>query len=149
MPSDHIRVTDSPQVTVRCQDDPDARVVLAERYFPDEYGIGFCVDVRADGLTAHVHGVEVWVWDPELLPTFLDGLAADFRGWEGERAWTSHHFDVRATFHSRGHVSLTWTLRSHLTDGWEVSVTTWQEAGEQMRTLAADVRDFLDRNRDI
>lgn len=143
VPSNHIGFTDSLRVTIRCQEHPETRVVLAERYVPDERGIGFCVYAQAVGLTARVHGVELWVWDPEPLSTFLDRLAADFRGWEGERAWTSNHLDVRATFHSRGRVSLTWTLRFRLTGGWKASLTTWLEAGEQMKTLAADVREFL------
>jgi hypothetical protein len=35
-------------------------------------------------------------------------------------------------------------VRPCLTDGWQVSLTTWSEAGEQMKNLAADVQNFLD-----
>ncbi|MYS85134.1 DUF6228 family protein [Embleya scabrispora] len=43
-----------------------------------------------------------------------------------------------------GHVSLIGTLRSRLTrnDSWEATITTWIEAGEQAKNLAADVREF-------
>lgn len=40
-------------VLIRCQEDPDTAVRLHSRYFPDEYGIGFAVDARADGLDAN------------------------------------------------------------------------------------------------
>ncbi|WP_405149811.1 DUF6228 family protein [Sphaerisporangium sp. NBC_01403] len=54
---------------------------------------------------------------------------------------------LRATFHSGGHVELTWTLRrwSSRQDSWEASITTWLDAGEQLTTLAADVRAYLHR----
>jgi hypothetical protein len=135
-------------VIIQCQDNPRVVVMFTERYFPDEDRVGFCVDAQADGLKAHVHGVELGVWDPEHLPVFLDRLAADFRGWDRERVWTSNHIKLRASFHSRGHVSLTWTLRPQLFDSWEASITTSQEAGEQMKTLAADVRYFLNHKAD-
>jgi hypothetical protein len=98
---------------------------------------------QADGLNARVDGGEVRVWDDDLA-RFLEELADDFRGWDDERVWSVNHLALRAVFHSRGHVSLTWTLRPWVSrDTWEASITTWQEAGEQMAALAADVRHFL------
>jgi hypothetical protein len=139
--------TDTPAVTVRSQDDPTVRVRLADR-FPDDHGTGFAVDLHADGLQARVDSVVVWEWRPEHLADFLDKLAADFRGWEGERTWSTHHLALRAVFRSGGHVGLTWTLRPWTIreNSWEASATTWLEAGEQMAALAADVRSFLDRD---
>ncbi|MFL6145140.1 MAG: DUF6228 family protein [Labedaea sp.] len=82
------------------------------------------------------------VWDDDLT-RFLEGLADDFRGWDGERVWSVNHLALRAVFHSRGHVSLTSTLRPWISrDTWEASITTWQEAGEQMTGLAADVHQL-------
>ena len=120
-------------------------VRLYSRYFPDEYGIGFAVDARAEGLHAKLRGVEMWVWDEVWLADFIGQLAADYRGWPDERAWRGDHLTVRATFHSRGHVALTWELQPWVSrsDTWRASITTWVEAGEQMSNLAADLREFL------
>ncbi|WP_269855995.1 DUF6228 family protein [Streptomyces sp. RPT161] len=135
----------SPEVIVRHQDDPGTQVRLCDRYFPDEHGIGFAVEIRADGLQARLDSIETWVWDHKPLTDFLDGLAADFRGWDGERTWSTNHLVLRAVFNSGGHVALTWTLIPWTTrqDAWEASVTTWLEAGEEMSALAADLREFL------
>jgi hypothetical protein len=91
--------------------------------------------------------VFVYVWDAQYLPDFLDGLAADFRGWEGSRSWAANHLKLTADFHSRGHVELRWALRpwDSRRDSWEATVTTWLEAGQQISGLAADVRAFLAR----
>ncbi len=136
---------ESPEIIVRSQDDPDTRVRLFGRYFPDEHGTGFAVELCADGLRARLDSVETWVWDHEYLHDFLARLAADFRGWYGERTWNTNHLTLRAVFRSGGHVGLTWTLMSRTTqeDSWRASATTWLEAGEQMTALAADVREFL------
>lgn len=52
---------------------------------------------------------------------------------------------MSAAFRSGGYVGLTWALRpwAQAAGGWGASVTTWLEAGEQMASLAADVRAFL------
>jgi Family of unknown function (DUF6228) len=136
---------DELSVLIRCQEDHDAVVRLHSRYFPDEYGIGFAVDARADGLHAQLQGVEVWVWDDAWLPDFIAQLAADYRGWADQRIWQTNHLSVSAGFHAGGHVALTWNLHRWLTrsDTWQASVTTWLEAGEQMSNLAADLREFL------
>jgi hypothetical protein len=140
---EHVEPTESPDVVVRCQEDPGTVIRLIDRHFPDQYGVAFSVIAQADGLNARVDGGEVWVWDDDLT-RFLEGLADDFRGWDGERFWSVNHLALRAVFHSRGHVSLTSTLRPWISrDTWEASITTWQEAGEQMTGLAADVHQFL------
>ena len=52
---------------------------------------------------------------------------------------------MSAAFGSGGYVGLTWALRpwTQAAGGWGASVTTWLEAGEQMASLAADIRHFL------
>lgn len=133
------------ELTIRCLEDPAVSIRLYDRFFPDEYGIGFSVQARADGLHASVGPVEVWVWDDADLPGFLAGLAEDFRGWTAERTWRTNYLAVQAVFHSRGHVALTWTLQPWVsrTGSWRASVTTWLEAGAQMATLADDMELFL------
>ncbi|MEU2611485.1 DUF6228 family protein [Micromonospora sp. NPDC007271] len=130
---------------IRCHDNPGVCVRLHSRSFPDEYGIGFAVEAHAEGLHAELPGVEVWVWDDAWLPDFISQLAADYRGWAGERTWQTNHLTVRATFHSRGHVALSWDLQPWVSrsDAWRASITTWLEAGEQMSNLAADLGEFL------
>jgi hypothetical protein len=99
---------------------------------------------------AHVHdrtGGQAPCCGERHLSQFLDGLAADYRGWSGTRSWAANDLKLAATFHPGGHVELRWTLRSWASrqDSWEASVTTWLEAGQQMTMLAADVRAFLAR----
>lgn len=79
-----------------------------------------------DGLRARIGALTVTAWDGAgYLTEFLDGLARDFRGWEGERSWVNNELVVAATFGSGGHVSLSWTLRADVfSSGWECTVTT-------------------------
>src|SRR5262249_18700952 len=141
--SAHVDPGDSADVVVRCHVDPSTVVRFTDRHFLYRDGVAFSVVAEADGLNARVDGGNVGVWDDDLA-RFVEKLAADFRGWDGERVWKVSHFSLRAVFHSGGHVGLTCTLRPWIDrDIWEASVTTWQEAGEQMASLAADVRHFL------
>lgn len=138
---------DAPAVVIRCIDS-DTVVRLCERWRLDEDSIHYAVEACAPGLSARVDEAVSAVWEgaPDL-PAFLEALAEDFRGWSGVRTWQSLESDltITAAFRSGGHVGLTWTLRPWPAKhgGWSTRVTTWQEAGEQMTTLAGDVRDFL------
>ncbi len=108
----------------------------------DEYHVVFGAEATDAGVQARVETVGVSVWDK--LDDFFDGLAKDFRGWDGERAWTNNHLVVAATFGRGGHVYVRWTLRADVFDnGWECTVSTVVEAGEEMAALAADLRAFL------
>lgn len=111
----------------------------------DEFEVVFAVEAVDDGLRARVESVTVSAWDGAgYLTEFLDGLARDFRGWEGERSWANNELVVAATFGSGGHVCLSWTLRADVfSNGWECTVTTTIEAGEELTTVAADVREFF------
>ncbi|GLZ32516.1 hypothetical protein Lesp02_47040 [Lentzea sp. NBRC 105346] len=81
------------------------------------------------------------------LSGFLSGLAEDFTGWDDTRTWHAAYRDVQldAVFRSLGHVDLTWTMRSAEWSDcrWSASVTVTLDAGEDMRTLASDVRHVL------
>ncbi|MER5432348.1 DUF6228 family protein [Streptomyces sp. NPDC002588] len=108
----------------------------------DEYETAFAVEAVADGVRARLDNVTVTVWDD--MSEFFDGLARDFRGWDGERVWINNHLVLTATFGSGGHVHLCWTLQSDFfPGGWKSTVTTVIEAGEGMTAVAADVREFL------
>lgn len=137
------------EVVVHSQDNPAVTVRFCDRFRPDEDAVHYAVEARAPGLEARVPEVVAWIWDADLVP-FLEELARDFRGWDGERVWRNcdHDLTLGAVFRSGGHVGLTWTLRPWPTaaGGWESSVTTWLEAGEQMSALAGDLRQFLHEN---
>jgi hypothetical protein len=137
---------ESDRVIVRCLENRAVRVRFLDRSREDPDCVLYTIEVQAPGLNARVDEVAAWNWDADLAP-FLEGLAHDIRGWDGERVWQTNDRDltVSAIVRSGGHVGLTWTLRPWRTsiDSWSASVTTWLEAGEQMSNLAADVRHFL------
>ncbi|MFE7096723.1 DUF6228 family protein [Streptomyces erythrochromogenes] len=134
------------ELVVRSPTTPSTYVRLFDWARVDDHEITFAVEVAADGLRARLDSVSASVWDRAGdLTEFLDGLARDFRGWEGDRAWVTNQLVLTAVFHSGGHVQLSWGLRPGMLaeDSWECSVTTTLEAGEQMSRVAADVRSFL------
>ncbi|WP_354637756.1 DUF6228 family protein [Kitasatospora camelliae] len=135
------------RLVVRCGNAPGVRVTLGDRRRPDEDTVAFSVRLRGEGLSAKVDDVGLWVWDEDRLPDFFDGLAADVRGWSGERRWTGHRLALSAVFAPGGRVGLTWTVRPRLPAGasWEAALTTWLDAGRQTADLAAGLRGFLGR----
>ncbi|WP_017595940.1 DUF6228 family protein [Nocardiopsis potens] len=148
MSSSNGATDDEPGLSIRCQDDASVGVAFRDRSGSDPDSVHYAVELRAPGLTARVDEVVAWVHDGGLA-LFLEGLAADYRGWDGERRWRTDDRDlaVSAVFRSGGYVGLTWTLRPwpKAAGGWSASVTTWLEAGEQMASLAAGIRHFLTR----
>ncbi|MEV5896157.1 DUF6228 family protein [Nonomuraea fuscirosea] len=134
-------------VLVRCSRDPAVAIRLSGRRIDDDETV-FSVRATAGGLHATVPDVTVSIYDfAGDLAGFLGRLADDFRGWPGTRTWHTEQLTLEAGFHSGGHIELTWSMRPGLgTEAtWEVSVTTWIEAGQQLTTVAADVRSFLAR----
>ncbi len=121
---------------------------LCDPFRPDEDRVQYAVEAHAPGLVVRVDQVVAWDRGADLVP-FLEGLASDFRGWDGRREWQTNDGDlaVGAVFRSGGHVGLTWTLHPwrRAAGGWKASVTTWLEAGEQMSALAAEARHFFAR----
>ncbi|MGW0345969.1 DUF6228 family protein [Streptomyces anthocyanicus] len=146
MTSPGVRLDDKPSAIVRCQENPSVNVTFCDRFSFDADSVHYAVELRAPGLTARVDEVVAWIWDSDLT-TFLEELAAEYRGWDGERSWQTNDRDLTlsAIFRSGGRVGLTWSLRPwpQAVGGWGASVTTWLEAGEQITSLAADVRHFL------
>lgn len=151
MTTPDVGTDDGAGVTIRCQDNASVGVTFCDRFGFDADSVHYAVELRAPGLSARVNEVVAWIRDSGLS-AFLEELAADHRGWDGERCWRTDDRDliVSAVFRSGGHVGLTWTLRPWPKDagGWSASVTTWLEAGEQGSALAADVRYFLALSRE-
>ncbi|MGW9370303.1 DUF6228 family protein [Streptomyces xanthophaeus] len=135
-------------VTIRCQDNSSVGVVFRDRSSSDDYCVHYAVEVQAPGMGARLDKAVAWIGDKTDLAPFLERLAGDFTGWEGERCWETNDRDlaVSGVFRHGGYVGLTWTLRPwrKTSGGWSASVTTHLEAGEQMASLAADIRHFLE-----
>ncbi|MET8472193.1 DUF6228 family protein [Streptomyces sp. NPDC006422] len=138
--------TDTPGLTVRCQENRAVSVRFRDRFSFDADSVHYAVELEAPGLTARNDEIVAWIWDRDL-PSFLEELTAEFRRWDGERVWHTddHDLTVAAVFRAGGHIGLTWTLRPWVraSGGWSASVTTVLEAGEQLSSLAADLRHFL------
>lgn len=138
-----------PKVAIRCSQDPHCVVRLSDRQFIDADETVFTIEAQADGLQAMIPYATVAIWDGAGdMATFVQGLADDFRGWEGDRTWHTNQLTLTAAFHSGGHVELTWKLRpwSPQQAAWEASLTTWIEGGQQLTSLASDLRAFLARS---
>lgn len=151
---------------MKCEHGPDVDESLAVSVSTPGYGtwarlynradpwcdgsIKVCAQIGAPGLLATVHDVTLAVMGGNDLLPFLDGLARDFAGWTGTRAWASMDGDLRidAVFSSRGYAGLTWTITPwrHKNGNWTASATVVLEAGEQMRRLVADVHQFFQRS---
>lgn len=77
------------------------------------------------------------------LGEFFAGLAAEWRGWKGVRAWSSleGELQLRAKSDRSGHVFFTVQLRDGAPARWEAEVELIVEAG-QLDRLAASAREF-------
>ncbi|WP_420710939.1 DUF6228 family protein [Streptomyces sp. NRRL S-118] len=101
--------------------------------------------VTAQGESARIE-VVVRTWDGDGLDVFLAELAEGFRGWSGTRTWRSLEGDLTlAAEHAGSHVRLTWGLHDRLPDDeWRFETTTIHAPGEDMRSLAIEMRTFLE-----
>jgi hypothetical protein len=85
--------------------------------------------------------------EPVALAEFFDDLARDWRGWTGDKVFTSVEHDLvfRATHDGSGHVLLGVRLGTHVAEdakSWQVSAPLALEAG-QLEPLATSVRRLL------
>ncbi|MFC9398054.1 DUF6228 family protein [Streptomyces sp. NPDC057027] len=145
--SSHDTDLDTPTtVTARCRNNRSVSMRLCDPSRPDEGRVQYAVEASPPGLAMRVDEVVTWTRGADLAP-FLEGLAADYRGWNGQRIWQTNDRDltVSAVFRSGGHVGPAWTLRPwrSAAGGWEASVTTRLDGGERTSALAVDVRRFL------
>jgi hypothetical protein len=85
------------------------------------------------------------IYDPAGVVTLFDDMAADWRGWEGEKRWESvdNDFALSCASDARGAVSMTATLKGPYHEGeWRVQAVVHVEAG-RLGELAAQVRRFM------
>ncbi|MEU6687223.1 DUF6228 family protein [Streptomyces sp. NPDC046832] len=116
------------------------------RSFPEEHDDAMRdFLVTAQGESARIE-VMVRTWDGDGLDVFLAELAEEFRGWNGTRTWRSLEGDLTlAAEHAGSHVRLTWGLQAGLPDDeWRFEMTTIHAPGEDMRSLAIEMRTFLE-----
>jgi hypothetical protein len=110
----------------------------------DDVMLTFCIEIGSSDMKAALHGVAVYNEAPEK---FVGELAESFAGWTGAKVWVSLNGDLRieARHKSRGYVDMTWSLAPwRERDAWTASVTVRDVlAGEEMRSLAADMRVLL------
>ena len=78
------------------------------------------------------------------LASFFGGLAEDWRGWEGARAWATYEGGLAlACMHDRlGHISVSVELREYSGQGWLVRGDVPVDAG-QLDPLARDLAAFV------
>ncbi|WP_319461062.1 DUF6228 family protein [Micromonospora sp. RTP1Z1] len=128
------------------------RVVHAPQ---DPYGDGYvytiATELHEQGMTAStVAKIDGLYADlATTLSGFVQGLAADWHGWNGVRTWTSmeRELAIDARHDGRGYVSLGVTLRA---PGLDLEDTAWSaravyvlEAGEEMTRFAGDLTHLL------
>jgi hypothetical protein len=96
-------------------------------------GDRWLVTISLPNLSASAE-VDVFAYDGErTLALLFRRLAEDWRGWDGERGWSSLEgdFDLSATHDGLGHVALAVRLRSGpYEEDWLVQGTIWVDAGQ-------------------
>ena len=78
------------------------------------------------------------------LVAFFIGLAADWRGWQGERTYESSEHDLRLTAVHDGHVRLLVQLQETSgLDEWSATGVVRLDPGDEMTRAAEDVAALL------
>ena len=82
-------------------------------------------------------------YQPHDLPAFFEGLAREWRGWAGERTWSSLEGDLSltATADRAGHVSIRVALVGGPLQRWSAETVLMIEAG-QLEAIAAEESAF-------
>jgi hypothetical protein len=100
--------------------------------------------LRADGLDASLRVSSCYATGFDELVGFFQGLAADWRGWPGERTYESLEHELRLTATHDGHLRIAVHLRqSSLPDGWSASAAFRVDPGEEMTQAAESVTALL------
>lgn len=103
----------------------------------------FRVAIRSHNITAFS---KVYVFDPfdYNLKKFFEELAENWKGFDGEKVWTSleGEFTLTCTSDNLGHFAIESTIRNNL-DTWNVRNTIYVEAG-QLEEIASEVKKFFD-----
>jgi len=76
------------------------------------------------------------------LADYFGSLAADWKGWSGERTWRSLEGELALTAWHDGHVRLQVELRGPFDRDWRLRCELTIEPGEQLSAAARDFADF-------
>lgn len=109
-------------------------------------GSNFVIELRADGLNVE-RVVFMYTFSWASLVDFFDGLAAAWRGWDGERLWESPEYDlaISGVSDTLGHNMLQITVRDGPVYTWKTRVDGFSiSAGEDMAAIARDLRSWVD-----
>jgi hypothetical protein len=102
------------------------------------------VRLRVPGLDASRQIWAHYATGFDELVAFFNGLAADWRGWQGERTYESLEHDLRLTAAHDGHVHLLVQLpQTALLDEWSATGVVQLDPGEEMTRAAEDVAALL------
>jgi hypothetical protein len=88
---------------------------------------------------------QVYLYEAFALSSFFAELAGEWKGWEGEKEWSSveNDFALSAISDGLGHVALHVTLKSGpYEDDWCVKGVIYIDAG-QLAELAHEIKAFL------
>ena len=111
--------------------------------FHSRNGDYFIASIDGDGPQA---AVRVWGYtDCELLVDLFESIARDWRGWQGERTWSSieGEFHIAVSTTSTGRVTIAVQLaHNDGEDGWRLTIPVFAEAG-QLESIARHVAAFF------
>ena len=108
------------------------------------------VRLRVGGLDASWRVSSHYATGFDELVGFFQGLAADWRGWSGERTYESMEHELRLTARHDGHVRIAVQLhQSSLPDGWSASGAFRVDPGEEMTRAAENVTELLSYPRQL
>ncbi len=112
---------------------------------PDKPG-DFCVAIQNYGMkvSACIRSIEGNA--AAGMADFVNGLVADWRGWDGERVWKSETVEEQLTVTARSGATGTITLTFALSEpelGWAASTEVFIGAGEELRRFAGELADLL------
>jgi hypothetical protein len=111
--------------------------------FHNHSGDYFTASIEGDNLKA---SRRVWGYtDCEFLVQLFEGMARDWKGWQGERNWESIEGELKIAVSMRitGQVTIAVALR-HFDgeDDWRLDVPVFTEAG-QLESIAHEVASFF------
>jgi hypothetical protein len=105
------------------------------------------VGIQANGLEARtIVTFSDGPWNPAR---FFAELAADWRGWAGERRWRAleGEMEIEASHDGRAHVLVAVTVRqadiAFARNAWSARIVFTLEAGEQLAGVARDLASVL------
>jgi len=101
------------------------------------------VRLTQGGLTAET-SVYAYSWVGfDGLASYFEGMLRDWRGWEGERAWSSLEGELGLLAQHDGHVRLRVALRDSVHSTWTVSAELTIDAGEQLADASRGLTDLF------